>query len=103
MPKTLTGKRSVWFAAGFIILFIFIQVFSAIVQSRGGFDGEFLSPYQMIMPVLIIPMALSGIAAFISGMIAIIREKERSAFVIVAVLIGLAVIFFLSGELLFPH
>jgi hypothetical protein len=57
-------------------------------------------------PALALTMLLgmgTGISAFIVGLLAIIKEKERSPLVYFASLIGLLLILFLSGELLFPH
>lgn len=57
-------------------------------------------------PALAIPRVLagfSGIAAFIVGMLDIIKYKERAVLVFVVIAIGLFVLLFVAGELLFPH
>jgi hypothetical protein len=46
---------------------------------------------------------VAGISAFIVGLIAIIRQKERALLVYVATSIGMLLILFLIGEVLFPH
>ena len=46
---------------------------------------------------------LVGILAFITGLIAIIKQKERAPLVFVATIIGALLIAFLIGEILFPH
>ena len=45
----------------------------------------------------------SGISAFIIGLIAIIRQKERALLVYGATLIGALLVIFLLGEFLSPH
>jgi len=45
----------------------------------------------------------TGISAFIVGLMAIIRQKERALLVYVATSIGMLLILFLIGEILFPH
>lgn len=46
---------------------------------------------------------VSGILAFVTGLIAAIRQKERASLVYVAIIIGALLILFLVGEVLFPH
>ena len=45
----------------------------------------------------------AGIAAFISGMIAILKKKERNLLVYASTVVGAGLILFLSAEILFPH
>lgn len=51
---------------------------------------------------MLVAMA-SGISAFITGIMAIIRQNERSLFVYAATILGALLILFLIGEFLFPH
>ena len=46
---------------------------------------------------------LSGLAALVTGLISIIKGRERSILVFLATLIGLFALLFLFGEFLFPH
>jgi hypothetical protein len=48
-------------------------------------------------------MILCGLSACLAGMIALIRNHERSWMVWLAVLPGAFLIFFLLGEFLVPH
>jgi len=48
-------------------------------------------------------MILCGLAAGVVGLVALIRNHERSWFVWLAVLPGAFVLFLLLGELLVPH
>jgi hypothetical protein len=54
------------------------------------------------MVALIIGLA-SGIAAFVTGLISIIKSRERSILVFLAVIVGLLVLIFCLGEVIFPH
>ena len=59
-----------------------------------------------IRPALALTMLtgmVSGISAFVIGLIAIIRQKERALLVYGATLIGVLLIIFLVGEFLSPH
>jgi len=56
--------------------------------------------------VLTIPILLagtSGVFAFLTGLIGVIRNRERSILVFLAMLIGLFVLLFCLGEVIFPH
>ena len=50
-----------------------------------------------------IAFAIAGIAALITGIISIIKIKERSILVFLAMLIGFVAVAFVLGEVLFPH
>ena len=57
-------------------------------------------------PALSITMLLgigAGVSAFITGFIAIIKKKERTALVIGSTLLGALVILFLVAEVAFPY
>jgi hypothetical protein len=45
----------------------------------------------------------AGISAFITGLLAILRRRERAGLVYLSGAIGALLIFFLAAELLFPH
>ena len=97
-PTTDLGKWSAWLIVAFAIL---LGVFYILVASgqRGG-DTFFSNP------ILTIPMLLaatSAIAAFIIGLISVVKRKERSVAVVLAIVFGLFVILFALGEVIFPH
>jgi hypothetical protein len=46
---------------------------------------------------------VSGISAFVIGLLAIIRQKENSLLVYVSTIIGALLTLFLTGEIMFPH
>ena len=46
---------------------------------------------------------ISGILAFITGLLDILRKKEKAVLVYISSLIGALLVLFLIGEVLFPH
>jgi len=98
IPKTRLGKWSIWLIIAFIALFIAFQLFVALGQ-RGG--ATFFSNLALSVPMLI--AAISGISAFFTGIIGIIKSKERSVLVFIASIIGFFILFFVLGEFLVPH
>ncbi|MFC1929728.1 hypothetical protein ACFLW6_02520 [Chloroflexota bacterium] len=56
--------------------------------------------------MLTIPILLAGAAgvlSFLTGIIGVIRNRERSILVFLAMLVGLFVLLFSIGEVAFPH
>jgi len=99
MPKTTLGKWSVGLIAAFFLLLATGITVVSVFKQEGGetlFDNLWIS----------IPMLGAGastIAAFITGIIAIIKNKERSILVIITTLVGLLVLWFVAGEIVSPH
>lgn len=98
MPKTHLGKWSTGLIIAFLLLFI---VFRLLVMSgqRGG-ATFFSNPALAITGLL---MGTSGILSFFTGIIGIIKNKERSVLVFLATIIGLFILIFVLGEFLSPH
>jgi hypothetical protein len=92
-PKSLLGKWSAGLAAAFIL----ILVLSSVLMGLGG-----VGPGP-VGPILGVAFGISGIAALVTGLMSIIRSKERSILVILAVAAGLFVLIFFLGEFLYPH
>ena len=95
LPKSSLGKWSVGLAAAFILLSI---LFAVLVGLGGVRPGQI--PLIMIATVT---FGISGIAAFVTGLIGIIKNKERSILVFLAVAAGFFCLTFFLGEFLFPH
>jgi cytochrome bd-type quinol oxidase subunit 2 len=97
-PTTDLGKWSAWLIVALAIL---LGVFFMLVASgqRGG-DTFFSNPI-LTVPMLI--AATAGIAAFIVGLISVVKRKERSVAAFLAIVVGLFVIVFVLGEVIFPH
>jgi hypothetical protein len=97
-PKTKLGKWSAWIIVAFAVS---VGVFPAIYFSQWGGVTSFGS-----LVIALVPASPLGIAAFITGIISIIRGKEQSIAVRLAVVFGSLSLFgFVVWILLitFPH
>ncbi len=83
MPQTTFGKWGFWLSIAFAVLFVLKATIS------------------FPLPSLLIFAA--GIAGLVLNIIAIFRKERAIVFFLIAGLIGAFVIFWVGGELLFPH
>jgi hypothetical protein len=98
-PKSLLGRWSVGLGAAFIVVF----VLSGVLTALGGV-GVGPAPVGPIAGVALgVAFGVSGIVALVTGLISIIKSKERSILVFVAVVAGLFCLIFFLGEFLVPH
>ena len=95
MPKTILGKWSVSLLGLFFLSIIALQLLVISGQSGPGFNP--------LLAAALVPAGLSGISAFITGIVSIIKSHERAVFVFISTAIGFLVLFFVFGEFLFPH
>ncbi|MDD5037919.1 MAG: hypothetical protein PHN78_01180 [Dehalococcoidales bacterium] len=96
LPKRALG----WWSVGLAILsLIFMSPIFGVLRLVPIARQISLSPGQLKG----IAFAIAGGAAFVTGLISIIRSKERSILVLLAMLIGLMAVAFVLGEILFPH
>ena len=105
LPKTKLGWCSLGLAAAMLVFFLIGMSFTDLVYKSVPAGGTILKDIT-VRPALALTMLTgmaSGISAFIIGLIAIIKQKERAIFVYGATLIGTLLIIFLLGELVFPH
>lgn len=95
-PATRLGWMAVWLGAAFLILWaINSTVFIPSTQD---------APWRhVLLPYYGIIMLLCGLAGGVVGLIAILRNRERSWLVWLTLLPGAFVLLFLLGELLVPH
>lgn len=99
-PKSLLGKWSVGLAAVFALLlvlfaaFVLLLVFTAALTGLGGVGS---GPVGSIIGVA---FGISGIGSFITGLISIIKSKERSILVFVAVVVGFFCLLFFLDKVL---
>ncbi len=93
-PRSLLGKWSVGLAAAFILL----SILFAVLTRLGGEPG----PFALIFIANIV-IGISFIVAFITGLISIIKSKERSILVYLAVLVGFGALLFFLYQFLFTH
>ena len=98
MPKSISGQWSIRFI---IFFFLFLLIFFLFVASgeRGG--ETFFSNLLLTVPFLL--ATISGIGAFFTGIISIIKNKERSVSVFISTGIGFLVLLWSIAEILFPH
>jgi hypothetical protein len=94
LPKSSLGIWSVVLAAAFILLLIVFVVLTRLGGEPGPFVLIFLANFLI---------GISFIAAFITGLISIIKSKERSILVFLAVLLGFCALLFYLGEFLFTR
>jgi hypothetical protein len=100
MPGTWLGKFSLGLIGGiFFLLILAVNIIILIQGSRDNnsfFDNLYIS----------IPMFFAGISvigAFFTGLISILKYRERAIFVFLITLFGLLALFFILGEVLVPH
>jgi predicted Abi (CAAX) family protease len=98
LPKTSLGKWSVGLIAAFILFLALFLILVAFGQ-RGG--ETFFSNLLLTVPMLL--AGTCGVAAFVTGLIGIIKSKERSILVYLAIFIGFEIMVFGLGEFLVPH
>ena len=105
IPKTKLGKWSLGLIAAMpTLLFIGTSFTNTLYKSvpAGSTILEDIARRPALALTMLVGM-VAGISAFIVGLTAIIRQKERALLVYVATSIGMLLILFLIGEVLFPH
>ena len=105
MPKTNLGKWSFWLIVAMPIL---ILIGSSLTNSlyESVPSGDTILEDIANRPVLALSMLAglaSGVGAFITGLVAILKQKERAILVYAASVIGAGTLIFLIVEFSFPH
>lgn len=95
-PATKFGRWSVALAATFIVLF---AINAAVLMSLRS-EATWV---RMVMIFYGFAMLLCGLAAGVVGLMAVLRQRERSWLVWLCILPGLFVVFLVLGELLTSH
>lgn len=105
MPGTKPGKWSVWLILTmFLLFFIGSSLTNTLYESVPSGDTILLDISRR--PALALSMLagmLAGVAAFITGLLAFLKKKERALLVYASSLIGALLLIFLVGEFIFPH
>ncbi|MBN2459619.1 hypothetical protein JXB28_05015 [Candidatus Woesearchaeota archaeon] len=104
MPKSILGRLSA-------VLIVLMPVFFYMGMSFVSFyssvtAGRTILQDIMARPGLALPMLagfISGIAAFFTGIIGIIRKKDRSILIFLSTTIGFLALLWCLAEVLFPH
>ena len=105
MPKTLLGKWSVWLALAMLAL-IFIGPILDSTFYKNVTAGNNVFEDITLRPFLAIPMllgVLSGVTALITGLTAIIKQKERATLVYISTAIGALLLMFIIGDAFSPE
>ena len=105
LPKTKLGWWSLGLAVAMPVLFFIGMSFTTLLYKSVPAGGTILKDIT-VRPALALTMLAgmaSGVSAFVIGLIAIIRQKERALLVYGATLTGALLIIFLFGEFISPH
>ena len=104
-PKTTLGKWSVVLILSMPILFIIGRsLANSLYKSTPA--GDTILKDIVARPALALTMLagmVAGISAFLTGLLAILRQKENALLVYAATVIGALFMLFLTGEVMFPH
>jgi hypothetical protein len=104
-PNTILGKWSIALIVAMPILFIIGTSFTNSLYKSVPAGGTIFADIAA-RPFLALTMLVgivAGISAFIIGLLAIITRKENALLVYASTLIGALLLFFLIGEIIFPH
>jgi len=105
IPGNKLGRWSVGFIAVMPILFVIGSSFSGSLYESVPAGRTILADITS-RPFLALTMLagmVAGISGFITGLLAIVKQKENALLVYVSTLIGGLLILYLVGELAFPH
>ena len=97
-PSTVLGAWSVRLIALSILFFIVLSFFLASGQ-RGG--DTIFSNLSLAIPMLV--AAILAVCAFFTGILSIIRKRERAVFVFISTSLGFFVLYWGFAEIVFPH
>jgi len=97
-PKTNLGKYSLILIIAF---FIFLAIFFLFINlgEKGG--DTYFSNLKLTIPFTI--AWISAIASFFTGIISILKDKERAVLVFLSTILGFLILLFILAEFLFPH
>ena len=97
-PSAVLGAWSVRLIAFALAFFILFAALVALGQ-RGG--ETFFSNLALTIPMLI--AAILAVCAFFTGILSIIRNRERAVFVFISTVLGFLVLLYGLAEIIFPH
>lgn len=98
LPHRRRGKQTALLLV--MSLACFAAFFALVASGQRGGD-TFFSNWWLAGTML--PAAALAIAAGVTGVTAMIRERDRSLSTLVATALGLLVVVFVIGEIAFPH
>lgn len=103
-PKTISGKWSVVLIFAMPIFFYIGVSFVSFYESVPA--GKTIPHDIVVRPGVALPMLAgfaSGIAAFFTGIIGIIRKKDYSILVFLSTALGFLMLLWWLAEIIFPH
>lgn len=103
-PKSDLGKWSIGLIVIVPILFFIGMSFVGFYESVPS--GKTILYDIVVRPGVALPMLaalVSGIAAFLCGIIGITRKKDYSVLIFISTVLGFFVLLFILTEILFPH
>jgi nitrate reductase gamma subunit len=98
LPNSYTGKWSIGLIAALAVFFV-IFLHPVASGQRGG--ETFFSNPALTIPIML--AGISGVLAFFTGLIGVIKNRERSIIVFLAMLVSLFILLLSIGEVVFPH
>lgn len=105
VPITRSGKWSIGLIIVMPLLFVVGSSFTnSIYQAVPA--GDTILADIAARPALALTMLAgmaAGISAFITGLLAIIRRKDKSVLVVISTVIGALLMIYLIAEIMFPH
>ena len=104
-PKTKPGKWSVGLVILMPILFVIGSSLSGSLYDSVPSGGTILADISA-RPILALTMLAgmaAGIAGFITGLLALIKGKEKTILVYLSTLLGGLLLLYLVAEVVFPH
>lgn len=103
LPKTSYGKWSGRFLLAFLSLYMLSIILVTLSVRLAGETATLNPAFSPFLAVSGILALISGISAFVFGVLSIIKQKERSVSAFLALLLGVIVLIFIAGEILLPH
>ena len=104
IPKTTLGRWSVGLV---VVMPIFLYIGMSLVSFYESIPAGKTIPHDIIArPGIALPMLtgfVSGIVAFFTGIIGIIRKKDYSVLIFLSTAIGFLALLWCLAEILFPH
>jgi hypothetical protein len=103
LPKNKLGE---WSVVLIMVMMLFFYLGMSFVDFYSSIPAGRTIPQDIInrpgVALLMLAGFASGIIAFITGLVAIIKNRERSVLVFVSTIIGALLILYLAGEIIFP-
>lgn len=105
MARTKPGKWSVWLIVVMPILFFVGSSFSDSIYESVSAGDSILADIggRPALALTMLAGMAAGIAGFITGLLGIIKQKEKAYLVYLSTVIGGLLTIYLIAELAFPH